>query len=370
MFTVRGAAAISDAVKRRLEIMINIAFAAMICGIVFLAYRYALRLMAPFIIAFFIVSIVHPLIRRLKKVMKTEHGIVSFLVMLIIYALIGFGLFALIMNLVFRLRDGFVLFAEFYEYSMSPAIMQFWENLSAFFADSPDLLEGIITLQDAFTGASQTLVSTLSQRGTQIFTSFTSGLANFLVSFIFTIILSFFISIQYDNVVSFIKAQLPDKIQRNIAETKEIFRTAVLRYMLAVLKIQVITFCILTVGLLILRIPNVFLIAAGIALLDALPVFGTGTVLIPWSVIELIRGNFPLAIGLIILYLIITLTRNIVEPKIVGDNLGLNPIVALMTIYLGWRLFGIFGMIMMPIITQIVLELHRRGKFKLFRDSK
>jgi len=368
--TSKEVPAISDTVKRRIELMVNIAYAAMICAIIFLAYRYALRLVMPFIIAFVIVSMLNPLIRKLKRVMKTEHGVVSFLVMLIVYVLVGFGLFMLIMNLTFRLRDGFVHLAAFYEASLSPAMMQAWENLSALSADIPELQEGIVTLQDAITGASQTLVTSLSQWGAGAVTSFTTGLADFLVSFIFTIMLSFFISIRYDEVVSFIKAQCPDKIKRNITETKEIFRTAVLRYMVAVLKIQIITFIILAVGMLILGVENALLIAVGIAIMDALPVIGTGTVLIPWTIIELIRGNFPLALGLIILYLIITITRNIVEPKIVGDNLGLNPIVALMAIYLGLRLFGIFGMIMMPIVTQIILELHRRGKFKLFREAK
>jgi len=362
---------ISDAVKRRLELMANIAFAAMICGIVFLVYRYALRFIMPFIIAFLIVSMVHPIIRGLKKLMKTDHGIVSFLVMLIVYGLVGTGLFALVFNLVFWVRDGFVAFAAFYETTLSPAMMQAWENLSAFVGQfSGDWVEGVVTMQDALTGASQTLVTTLSQRGAGAVASFTGGLANFIISFIVTIMLSFFISIQYDKVVGFIRAQLPDKVQRNLSEIKEIFRTAVLRYLMATLKLMAITFAILTAGLLVLRVQNAVLIAVGIAVLDALPVFGTGTILIPWAVIEIIRGNFSMALGLIILYAIILITRNILEPKIVGDNLGLNPIVALMSIYLGFRLFGVFGMIMMPILTQIVLELQKRGKFRLFREHE
>jgi sporulation integral membrane protein YtvI len=208
----------------------------------------------------------------------------------------------------------------------------------------------------------------LSQSGVEGIAAFTGGLATFLISFIFTIVLSFFISIRYDDVVLFIKTQLPKKIRDNLAETREILRTTVGRYLVAYLKMMFITFCELAIGLTLLRVQGAILIAAGIAILDAFPVVGTGTVLIPWTIFELIRGNYTLALGFIILYGVITLVRYTIEPKIVGDNLGLNPIVSLMAIYLGFRLFGVFGMIIMPITTQFVLELHRRGRIKIFRD--
>jgi len=359
----------SDKMKRRLEFIINITLAGMICAIVFLVYRYALGLIAPFLIAFIIVSLVHPLIRRLKKAMKTERGVVSFLVMLVIYTLVGTGLFFLIMNLTFRARDMFSRLGGFYENSIAPSLTQFWGNISVFVAALPgDMHVDIGTVQDAMMQGVQSFVLAFSQRGVEAVGSFTGGFATFLISFIFTIMLSFFISVQYDNVVLFLKTQLPVKIQDNLAEVREIFKTAFGRYFIAYLKMMLITFCELAIGLTLLGVQGAILIAVGIAILDAFPIVGTGTVLIPWIIFELIRGNYTLALGFIILYATITFVRYILEPKIIGDSLGLNPIVSLMAIYLGFRLFGVFGMIIMPITTQFVLELHRRGKIKLFRD--
>jgi sporulation integral membrane protein YtvI len=172
---------------------------------------------------------------------------------------------------------------------------------------------------------------------------------------------------QYDSVADFIGAQLPPRARGVIAELKDIMRITVMRYVSAYVKLMAITFAELSIGLLVLRAPNAVLIAAGIAVFDALPLFGTGAIVIPWVITELVKGNFPFAAGLLILYALVTVIRNIIEPKIVGDKLGLNPIVSLVSIYLGFRLLGVFGMILMPILTQILLELHKRGKIRLFR---
>ena len=98
------------------------------------------------------------------------------------------------------------------------------------------------------------------------------------------------------------------------------------------------------------------------------PVIGTGGIMIPWVLIKLLQGNFSLAIGLGILYAIVTVVRNLIEPKIVGDQLGLNPVVSLISIYLGYKLFSVIGMILFPILAQILLTLHRNGTIRLYRE--
>jgi len=122
----------------------------------------------------------------------------------------------------------------------------------------------------------------------------------------------------------------------------------------------------LFLGLLVLGESNAIAIALGIALFDALPFFGTGAIMVPWAALELLQGNYPLGVGLAILYAIVTLIRNIIEPKIISDKLGLNPIVSLVAIYLGFRTMGVLGMIFMPILVQILFALHQEGSFPLF----
>ena len=104
-----------------------------------------------------------------------------------------------------------------------------------------------------------------------------------------------------------------------------------------------------------------------IAIADALPVLGTGTVVLPWAVISLLQQRFYLALGLVLLYLIITAVRQFIEPKVVGDQLGLPPLVAIICIYLGFIWFGIKGAILFPITMNIILCLHRAGKIHIWK---
>jgi len=349
--------------------MINITYVVFIGITIFLVFKYALALVLPFIIAFAIVSAIHPLIRKLKKAMRTQHVFVSFIVMLLIYISIGTGLFFLIFNLVFKLKEHFIQLPNYYDNVFVPSFTQIRDNFSAFLIELPlDWQHQIQAAQISFMQGIQTSVMNLSQRGLSILSGFTAGIPGFLIAFIFTIMTSFFLSMQYDAVVAFLRLQLPLKVRESISEIWDILQTTVLKYLSAYIKIMCITFAEVFIGLSVLRVPNAILIALIIAIFDALPVLGTGAIVIPWAIIECFKGNFPLALGLIILYAIVTVVRNIVEPKIVGDKLGLNPIVSLTSIYLGFQLIGVLGMIIMPMLTQILLQLHRRGKLKLFRD--
>ena len=125
---------------------------------------------------------------------------------------------------------------------------------------------------------------------------------------------------------------------------------------------MVITFAILSLGLGIMGIDSFIFVAAIIAVVDLLPVLGTGTVLIPWAIIEMVvNQRILLAVGIILLYIVITITRNFLEPKIVGEQMGLHPLITLISLFCGLRLFGIIGMFGLPISLMIITKLHKEG---------
>lgn len=130
-------------------------------------------------------------------------------------------------------------------------------------------------------------------------------------------------------------------------------------WLTAQLKLMSVTYCIIAGGLTLLRIPRSLLWAFVIALVDALPVFGTGTVLIPWALVCFLQGNRVLALGIAGTYATAALTRSILEPKLLGQHLGLDPLAALAALYIGCRLWGIAGMIAAPMITVALLQLRR-----------
>ena len=121
-------------------------------------------------------------------------------------------------------------------------------------------------------------------------------------------------------------------------------------------KLMGVTFLVLTVGFLLLRVDSPILLALGVSFLDALPVFGTGTILIPWAVISMLAGDMGMGLGLLGLYGAAALLRNVLEPKVLGANLGLSPLATLAAISAGWRLMGIWGMIGFPLAAMVLCQ--------------
>ena len=129
---------------------------------------------------------------------------------------------------------------------------------------------------------------------------------------------------------------------------RECLASAAKKYVRAYLALGGITFGEMFLGLTLLKVPYAFLIAWGIALIDFLPLLGTGAVLIPWAAVTLVTGNPGLGLGLLILFGVSTLVRQFVEPRLLGAELGLHPLVSLLAVYAGWRLFGVWGMMLAP----------------------
>jgi predicted PurR-regulated permease PerM len=117
-------------------------------------------------------------------------------------------------------------------------------------------------------------------------------------------------------------------------------------------------------GFEILQVGYSFLIAFGIALLDVLPVFGTGAVLWPWALIEMISGNYIRAIGFVVIYLICQIVKQVLQPKMVGDSIGMHPLLALLSMFIGYRLYGVLGMIIFIPIGMVLVNMYRIGMFE------
>lgn len=359
-------------IKQRAHFLINLAYYAAIIILVYLGYKYVLGWILPFILAFCIVSIVNPMINFVNKKLKINHKIASVAVMVLVYGLTGFLLFELIFQLFYLSKDLFTALPSYYEEYIGPSLARAGSNLTALLGRLPEEWRArVLGIGSEFDlmGTIQGLLGGISQKGLAFVSNLGGQIPTFFIAFVFTIMLSFFIGMQYTTVTGFIQDQLPGKIRSVLKELKQAINDVVLRYISAIFKLMLITFVELSIGLLVLGTNKAVVIAAGIAIFDALPLFGTGAILIPWALIELIQGNFTYALGLGIVYAIVTVVRNIIEPHIIGKKLGLNPIVSIVSIYFGYKLMGILGMIAMPMVTQIALELHKKGAIRLFRKG-
>lgn len=172
-----------------------------------------------------------------------------------------------------------------------------------------------------------------------------------------SIISAFLISAKLPRIRRWIRRQIPREWFRSLVETRIRLRKVLTAWLTAQCKLTGVSFVILFLGLVILRIPYALFWAAGICLVDAFPVLGTGTILLPWSLVCFLQQDTPRAIGLASTYVAVTLTRSLLEPKFLGRHLGLDPLATLIALYVGFRLWGIGGMLLAPVLTVIVLQI-------------
>ena len=189
--------------------------------------------------------------------------------------------------------------------------------------------------------------------------------------FFFVIIVfigTFFMAKDFYKIKGFVKAQFPEKMAEKLSMAQGGLKGAVWGYVRTQLILMCFTFCICLVGLIILNRPYAFLVALGIAVLDALPVFGSGAVLIPWGAYYLILGTYPLGFGLLCIYGLVVVMRQVMEPKVLSTQIGVYPLVTLMAMYIGLRLIGFLGIIIGPIMVVMFQTLQRVGVIDNFKD--
>lgn len=175
---------------------------------------------------------------------------------------------------------------------------------------------------------------------------------------LFTAVLSgYMISARLPGIKAWCREKLPQVWQGKYLPALRSLRKAVAGWLVAQGKLMGLTFILLTAGFFLLRVPNTLLIAALVTLVDAFPILGTGTVLIPWGTVCLLQGDHARGLGLLSLYAVTWLVRSVLEPRILGKELGLDPLITLFSVYAGFCVLGIGGMLIAPIVAMLVTQL-------------
>jgi len=181
------------------------------------------------------------------------------------------------------------------------------------------------------------------------------------------IISTFFIAVDYDKLSEFVLRQFTGKARKLILDIKQYVIGTLFVYLRSYALIMSVTFVELSVGLSLLSIPNALIIALCIAFFDILPILGTGGVMIPWTIITFFQGDYKTGVGLVVVYVIITVVRNIIEPRIVGSRIGVHPVATLIAMFLGAHFFGILGLFGFPITLSLLRHLNDTGTIKIFK---
>ena len=389
-----------EAVEKRRNVIINLVYAGIILGLTYLFFKYVFWLLLPFIAAFFLAAVLQRPVNFLSRKTPLKKGLVSVFLVLLIAAILAMIL-VLTGARIASEAQGLVRWIGAQFATLPQLLETVREKMLALTTKLPEglkasAMEGIDRLFQTANGSAQAaaeeateeavsgsaLVGILSKFNLSMLQKPVSGVWNtakqiptIVVGVLISIISSCFMTTGYDGIVTFIKNQVPSEKRRTLSTVKELFFSSILKMIKSYLLIICITFVEMFVGLTVLRLIGAYkgeyvaTVAIAVALIDIFPVLGTGTVLIPWAIISFIMGNIGMGIGLIVLYAVITVIRQIIEPKLVAANLGLPPVVTIMCMYIGLQLFSVLGIFIMPLLVTMIKLLNDRGILHVWKTQ-
>lgn len=337
--------------------------------IIFFAFFYFSSFTYPFIIAWVIAFFMNPIVSFLHIKGKLPRSLAVLIVLIFIFSLIASILVLLVTEIITLTEylaksspDFIDTVVKSIENWINLSFIPFVNELSAmFFGLGQAQQDAIITnIQEIGTTLAQSVASILQTIITKL-PAFISWFPNAAMVLIFTILSTFFISKEWYRYKHIAGRFVPHRIKENSMNVYRDLRKALFGFLKAQLTLITITFVIVLIGLLILRVKYAFVLSIVIGIIDLLPYLGTGFVFVPWIIYTFITENYSLGIGLIVLYVVIIVQRQLMEPKIVSTNIGVNPLATLVAIFVGLKVFGFAGMIIGPIILVFIFTLYRTG---------
>ncbi|MBQ3115137.1 MAG: sporulation integral membrane protein YtvI [Clostridia bacterium] len=357
-------------IKKHIKFFIIVAYIVLAYFLITLVMPKTLGLFLPFIAAFILAAIANPV----SSFLKTKWKFPKFLATAVSLLLIVFVLSGIITLAVNRIISELTSFAQNIPKITSTVTDTYyyltdkWELFQK--SVSPEIYQYVMDFAGELADTAKNLVASLTKITISSATNVATSIPGVLIFIVALVLSSIFITNDYSNIKSFILMQFPENAKNKLLSIKKYTAIAFKKYIKGMLIIMAITFVEVLTGLCILRVEYAFTAALLIAFIDVLPIFGAGAVLIPWGIISLITGNFSFGIGVLVLYGIITVIRQFIEPKIISNSLGTHPLLTLVGIYVGYKLFGIIGMILTPVIVLVLTSLHKAGIIKIWKNEQ
>lgn len=308
---------------------------------IYLVFKYAFAALLPFIIA----AVIAFCVERPARSISSRTGISKRILRLVltlgatlaVFLAISLLVWGIALRLIDILQNGGV------------------DRIGQMISRITDGVGGILGMIGAGVGdAVLALLSSLAESLGGLVSSFVGGIPRVLLFLLVSVICSVYLALDLDRIIAFFNGFLPPRATRFLAKIKSSFLSTLVKYVRSYFCLLLLTFGVMLVGLLMLGRSEALVLSAVIAVLDVLPVIGVGAVLLPWALYSFITGGVGLGIGLVVLYVVHTVIRQLAEPKILGKSLGVHPIITLLLLYVGYTLFGVFGILLVPFFTVLI----------------
>lgn len=381
-----------DKIEKRRAFIINTVYAVILIGLFYLCLKYALGIIWPFVVALFLAMLLQRPVNFLTRKTPLKRGISSVIMVLLIIVLAGSVVGFIVVRIAMELKDffSFLLMKLEDAPAFSAQIMTWLENAVAFLPDSleqsvistvGDFIHRLLGLETELNTAAP---AAQSSSGID-FSALSSPLGAvwgtakqipmFAVGFLVCIVSCCFMTADYHNLRDGILRQFKPAARTGVVRAKQVTFSTLGKMGKAYSIIIGVTFLEMVIGLSVLKLCGlytggyIFAIALVTAVVDILPVLGTGTILIPWAVFSLCTGKLGMGIGLLVIYAIIGIVRQIIEPKLVAAQLGLPPYLTLAAMFVGTQLFGFLGLFLLPMTLMLLKVLNDDGIIHLYKPA-
>ncbi len=337
----------------------DIALIALTVYLIMYAFSFVYRIATPILLAFVIFYFIEPIAqflhrRRISKPAAAAAAIL-FLIVIILAVLVGLG--AVVTTQVIGLQSSIVTNAQVIQTELVRWIHYIQDRAAALPPESSEQITGY--LENITTGASKLAASFLNTL-VGMLTSFSA----FLVNFTIAVILAYFLSIEIPFWRKAAQEKTPMTFKKAFVFLRDNVLNGIVAYVKAQLKLITATFVIVLVSLVVLRVDNALSIAFLAALFDVLPLLGVSTVFLPWIAYCFITGDIFMGVSLSVVLAVVLLFRQIMEPKITGDSLGVSAFTVLSAMIVSLSLFGIAGLVLAPVLIILLKALHEQGYLK------
>ena len=317
----------------------------------------------PFVIGWILSVIAGPLVTFLEKKLKIMKRLGSAITIILVLALC-IGLIYLIISQIWEEISVLIRNFPSMYHDLERGLNQIGTQGNTLFERFPEQIQNSwATLMNNLDDTASSLIGRIGEPTIEVAGNVAKRIPSVLIGTIVAFVSAYFFIADKENLGEWVKKVVPNSITSRLLLVGENLKYAMGGYFKAQFKIMGVVFAILLVGFTLMQIRFSILLALAIAFLDFLPFFGTGTALIPWAIYKFLVGDYKMVAALVILYGVTQLVRQLIQPKLVGDSMGLNPLYTLFLLYLGYRVGSVLGMIFAVPIGLILLNLYQAGAF-------
>ena len=349
-------------VAKRKDFLIHAAYYAVIIIFFLLFMRYLFPPLSPFIVGILVAwGLQHPA-NALAKKLHLPKRIPALLLTIVFYCILFVAVIVAGVQIISALEH-FVPQIPLYAKQIVPYVSRSLEAIELQLQQyDPDIVGVVDRVSRELISSLEKLISNISVSAVRLVSNIITGLPTAILTVIVAVVSTCFAALDFDHLLGYVKNRLPMNFRNTVSATFTTGVDSIRKILASYIAIMCLSFVELSIGFLMLGVPYAVGLALLVAVIDIMPILGTGLVLIPWAIIAAVLGYYRMALGVAALYIVMVVIRNIVEPKLVGQQMGLHPLVTLVCMFVGLQLFGLIGLFGFPIALSLYTKLTRSSK--------